>query len=446
MAILIALSFASVLMIGVTLKAQLNLVDDIHSDQGSTLKAKTGVASHSFKWNRTWGEVIKYNQITGVAVDSSSNIYLAGYFGPNPGSPNNASLTKYDSTGTQDWSIVYGGSDPADKFHDVTVFGDNIYVVGQTESFCVPGNHDLVFLKLDSAGNIVWEKFYNDSVSNLAYGITVDQNHNIYITGLFGLRMGLVKYDASGVQQWNTTWLGPALYDQGVGVVVDTDGNIFVAAIIESLGNGGTDAFLIRYSPSGNMVWYKDWGGSADDVPTGIAMDSSRNIYITGYTDNLNNTRSAFLLKYNSADGNLLWSRVWNGRWKEVANDLTIDDKDIIYVTGATSNNPAEAGDSDIFIATFDTDGHMLWYEIVLEDWDTTGSAIALDEDKNIYIGGYIELVQMEYFLVKYQKGTGDGIPGFDILPIVLVLIPIAIFVLFKRKKAHLTKMISKLA
>jgi len=58
--------------------------------------------------------------------------------------------------------------------------------------------------------------------------------------------MVLVKYDSSGVLQWNRTW-GGSNWDEGNGVVVDSSDNVYLAGFTESFGAGNFDMVLVKY-------------------------------------------------------------------------------------------------------------------------------------------------------------------------------------------------------
>ena len=115
---------------------------------------------------------------------------------------------------------------------------------------------------------------------------------------------------------WNTSkqWtklLGTSSDEDGNGVTVDSSGNIYVTGrtggALDSIANSGSsDIFLVKYDSTGEKQWTKLLGTSSDDYGFGVTVDSSDNIYVTGYTagglDNNSNSGSLdiFLVKLNS--------------------------------------------------------------------------------------------------------------------------------------------------
>jgi len=114
-----------------------------------------------------------------------------------------------------------------------------------------------------------------------------------------------------------TTWsgtqqLGTSTDDYGDGVTVDSSNNIYVMGFTEGGLDGNTslednDLILVKYNSSGTKQWTKQLGTPEDDRGRRVTVDSSKNIYVTGYTSggldgntNSGNT-DLILVKYNSS-------------------------------------------------------------------------------------------------------------------------------------------------
>jgi len=105
---------------------------------------------------------------------------------------------------------------------------------------------------------------------------------------------------------------GSSSADEGKGVAVDSNNNIYVTGYTSGGLDGNTsagsqDIFLVKYNSSGTKQWTQQLGTSANDLGYGVTVDSSNNIYVTRYTDggldgNTNaGGRDLFLVKYNSS-------------------------------------------------------------------------------------------------------------------------------------------------
>src|SRR5438105_3602696 len=103
-----------------------------------------------------------------------------------------------------------------------------------------------------------------------------------------------------------STYLGGAGNDQGTAIAVDAAGNSYVAggayagfpatpAAYDTTYNGGHDAFVAKFNPSGALIWATYLGGPSDEIASGIAVDGAGNVYVTGATSgNFPTTPGAF--------------------------------------------------------------------------------------------------------------------------------------------------------
>lgn len=338
-----------------------------------------------------------------IAVDTSGNSYVAGYFKSpqitfggftiynedSTGYNTDMFITKYDATGNVIWVKAAGGCGD-DYIHSITVDASgNSYITGRFNcpvitfgSFPLthtagPSNN-LFVVKYDASGNVVWAKSAggtstSGSQDDVGNGISLDANGNCYITGYFytpditfgsytltnaggiGNDMFIVKYDASGTEVWAKSAGGSSSYDIGNSISTDINGNSYVTGSFScpiivfgstTLTNtGGNDVFIAKYDTNGNVVWAKNAGGSNDDSGRSIVIDDSGNSYVTG--------------KFNSPTIN------WEG---------TI----LTNVAGY-----------DFFIAKYDISGNMLWVKVAGgNDWDEP-NGITVDASGNSYITGW---------------------------------------------------------
>ncbi|KKL04094.1 hypothetical protein LCGC14_2619500, partial [marine sediment metagenome] len=111
----------------------------------------------------------------------------------------------------------------------------------------------------------------------------------------------LLSASNSVVIEWNRTW-GGIDSDYGWGVAVDSSGDIYVAGETLSFGAGQDDMVLVKYNSSGVKQWNRTWGGINGDYGRGVAVDSSDNVYVAGGTDSFGAGQDdIFLVKYNSS-------------------------------------------------------------------------------------------------------------------------------------------------
>lgn len=233
----------------------------------------------------------------------------------------------------------------------------------------------------------VWVKKYGAFNAEAIFGMTVDSNDNIYITG------GFTK-----VSRFGKTILTSA---------------------------GSDDIFVAKLSPNGDVLWVKQAGGTGTDDGYAIGVDSSGNVYITG---TFTGTATFGPTQLSSAGGyDIFWAKLdKDGKWlKAISNggtsadyglSLAIDSSGNSYITGQVTIPNVTKGGADIYIAKLDNQGKILWFRTAGSSSSEEGKGIAVDSKGNIYVTGrfYSSVVfgsttltskgSSDVFVVKYDN------------------------------------------
>ena len=248
--------------------------------------------------------------------------------------------------------------------------------------------------KLDASGKFLWAKHFRGDGSASGSSIAVDANGNVYTTGLF---------------------FGTADFDPG-------------SEIYNLISNGyyTADVFVSKLDASGNFLWAKRMGGTADyagDNGTSIAVDVNGNVYTAGYffgtadfdpgsgTYNLTSLGEydGFVFKLD-ASGNFLWAKQFGQSLSDMGTCVAVDANGNVYTTGYFSGSPdfdpgpgtysmPAAGYSDVFVSKLDASGNFLWAKQLGGMNDDVGYAIAVDINGNVFTTGRFH-------------GTADFDPG----------------------------------
>lgn len=314
------------------------------------------------------GAANKDTTTSSVATDSSGNVYVAGYTtgglnGNTVTGATDAVLAKYNSSGSLQYVKQLGVASKDAVGNAVAADASgNIYVVGSTNAGLggntLTGSSDLFVAKYNSSGALQYVKQLGAaSAYTHAYAVATDTSGNVYVTG--------------------TTWGG-------------LDGNTITGVI---------DLFVAKYSPSGTLQYVKQLGAAnAYTYAYSIAIDTSNNVYVAGYTNGgLNgNTKTGsydlFVAKYD-ASGTLSYvKQLGVAGVSAVANSVEADSNGNIFVVGNTSgglDGNTLTGSSDLFVAKYSSSG-TLQYVRQLGAANTTTSAytVAIDASNNVYVTG----------------------------------------------------------
>jgi len=292
-------------------------------------------------WNRTWGG-IDGDVGTDVAVDSYNDVVVSGYGWSFGAGDADIIVVKYDMDGNQIWNRTWGGANlDSGEGIDVDSTG-NIYVAGYTESFG-GSDSDMVLIKYDIDGNQIWNRTWGGSNDDGAYDVVTDSSDGIYIVGytksyaVMGVRdICVVKYDSSGSQIWNATY-GVWDIDQGYGIEVDNSFNVYVTGSITEDGTTYTDCCLVKFNSTGDYKWNKTWGLSFNDEAHGIYFDGI-DIYVSGFINFQSpNYQDIFVVKCDTS-GSEIWNKTWNSGHREYGSDIAVDQLGNIYVGGDRSD------------------------------------------------------------------------------------------------------------
>ena len=178
------------------------------------------------------------------------------------------------------------------------------------------------------------------------------QEYNSSSTPIEILTLSDISTSTSDLYEWNRTW-GGALSDYGEAVAVDSSDNIYLAGYTATFGAGDNDMVLVKYNNHGLQLWNRTWGGILYDRGDGVAVDSFDNVYLGGYTANFGaGDTDMVLVKYDSY-GVQLWNRTWGGILYDRGDGVAVDSFDNVYLGGYTAN--FGAGETDMVLVKYDS-------------------------------------------------------------------------------------------
>ena len=257
----------------------------------------------------------------------------------------------------------------------------------------------------------------------------------------------VARLDASGSTLLYSTYVGGSGVDRGTAIVVDDDGNAYVAgetgsrdfpvvAAVQGQLGGSTDAFVLKLTGDGSELLYATYlGGSGVDAGTGIAIDDTRRVYVIGQTGSedfptanaLQPARGApsdaFVARLDARGATLEYATYLGG---EDSNDaalaVAVDGAGAAYLTGTTDSaafptsgaaQPRFGGGRDAFVAKLSPDGSSLEYATHLGGSGIdAGLAIALDSSGSVYVTGQTDSADFP-LRRPLQRRLGGGADAF---------------------------------
>ena len=319
---------------------------------------------------------------------------------------------------------------------------------GNTLSFEVPNYNVNRVLTIDPV--VEWATYYGGGNEDIGKSVAVDRSGNIYMAGYTksanGISSGghqntivgvefngfLVKFNAAGVRLWATYYGGlcnSVSYSQsntGPGVATDPSGNVYLSGTTScnsgiasgghqnTFGGSGTDAFLVKFNPTGGRLWGTYYGGSSFDYGNNVACDNAGNVFLSGHTRSSNgigynghrNTQTPsvgddFLVKFNAA-GVRQWGTYYGGTWLEYEGGyVATDAAGNVYLAGSTNQstevayqgyrNDISGTQFDGYLVKFNASGTRQWatYYGGPSGILRKPIVVATDGNNNIFIAGY---------------------------------------------------------
>jgi hypothetical protein len=291
-------------------------------------------------------------------------------------------------------------------------------------------------LAVDSSGNVYvsGDTYSPDFPTHDAYQNTSGGDREVFV----------IKFSTQGNSLVYSTYLGGSGEDSGEGIRVDSSGRAYVVGLTSSTdfpvrdayqntyAGGDRDVFVAILSSSGSGLDYSTYlGGSGSDSGFALALDSSKNIYITGRTSSSNfPTRNAykntygggdfdaFVTKIASTGSSLVYSTYLGGSGQETGYGIAVNGNNA-YITGRTASsdfprhsayqNAHGGGNYDAFVTKLSSSGSNLIYSTYLGgSANDSGYGIAVDSDGSAYVTGDTGSTNFPT-LNAYQNTHGGG-------------------------------------
>ena len=357
-----------------------------------------------------------------IAVDAGGDAYVtgsttsanftttSGVFQTALGGASDAFVTELNSTGTGLVYSSYLGGSGDDAGQGIAIdSSNNAYVTGSTQSANFPtitpvqalnaGSSDAFIAKVDFTGaTLLYSTYLGGTKADVGQSIKVDSSGNAYVAGYtfssdFPLQNPVQGSNAGTVNAFVTvlnsagsaftfsTYLGGSGDDRAFGLALDTSGNIYIVGgsqsldfpttvgVIQGTNKGQSDAFVAKLNPAGPTLVYSTLlGGAGVEQGNGIAVDSSGDAFVTGFTNSSNfptfspiqallgisggsscgasACTDAFVSELNPTGTALVQSTYLGGSGADFGHAIALNSAGVPYITGSTSssNFPATPG------------------------------------------------------------------------------------------------------
>lgn len=339
------------------------------------------------------------------------------------------------------------GTNQDDKARNlVTDSMGNIYVLGKTKGAIGNenyGKNDSFIVKIDSSANTIWSKQVGSTEDDELTHAAIDESGNIYITGDIGVNekntsdVFVAKLDTNGEIIWDKQF-GTDSTDTGANIVVDTNGDIYLIGFtkgsLEGTSHGKNDCYILHLDNYGNKLNAVQFGTSGNDIIAGITIGEDSNVYVCGATE-------GNMGEKNMGSYDLIWG-IFTKELKQLemrqfgtvegdfSGEIKVDNQNNVYISGSTFGNAVnqQKGNGDALLQKWNDKGELIWTkQFGTSNWDGMHS-IAIIQDKGIVVSGCYDYPLCKSFIKMYDEkgdilwnrniviqGTGGGCCGKDV-------------------------------
>ncbi|HRF77252.1 MAG TPA: MopE-related protein, partial [Chitinophagales bacterium] len=335
------------------------------------------VGGPQITWDKTLGDTL-YNSLNNISATNDGGTIAVGFInayseenidGIGDDDNYDIEIYKLDAEGYLQWKKIITADDE-DRGIRAVQTTDGGYIIGAYSGSGVSGdktvysygNEDYWIIKLNTTGEIVWQKAFGGTSSDILTDIESTPDGGVVIAG----------YSYSGISGNKTE-------------------NVY----------GSTDFWVLKLNASGDIEWQNNIGGYEYDYKPHIAFDNLGNYYVGGTsysntggdkTEMHQGSGDYWAIKLNNS-GSIIWQNTLGGSlWDEVY-DLDVDDSGSMILMGTSSSgiSPDKAEVSlgkDYWVIKLKTDGSIDWENTINASNDDYGTAISVSPDGGYLIGG----------------------------------------------------------
>ena len=374
------------------------------------------------------GMINNVNANFSIAEDLSGNFYTTGF--EYLSNYSDIKIIKFNSSGNILWMRSYNGSaNLSDGGNSIAIDrANNVYISGYVTK--TPVNTDIVLLKYNPDGDLIWDKEFSGSANLNDFGgsVVTDDSGNVFLSGntshtVSGSDITLIKYDSSGSFKWVKYYnSGLDTNDYDLKMKMDRNGNLCIAGYNNNSTGNNTKTLALKFDHDGNLLWNRIYNGpkSGFNTPHDFIVDRSDNMIITGCSPGIGSGVYDYITIKYDPDGEMKWLSRYNqqGTYYDVANSLAEGSDGSIYVTGV-SGILINQSTFDIVTIKYDSNGTQKWSAIYNGAGNNTdiGNKILIDENENVFVTGITsgQGTLKDIVIIKYDSaGNQNDLLNFN--------------------------------
>ena len=302
-------------------------------------------------------------------------------------------VVKIDASGHQQWHKNYGANKLEIGWSIIELKNNGYLLHGSTTIDST--NDDIYLLRLDTKGNVIWQKTYGNNKYERTTQVLQTSDNNYLLIGQrnhdsTNIDSYVLKIDTAGNLLWEKTFGGPKNERTYYGAETP-DGDFLITGSTLPYHNNKADILLLRISPQGNLIWAKTYGEeNVHDIAHSFCQNKNRKNYtLTGYIESAQPGVHDGLFMQLDESGNLLTQKRHH-----TGDDIRLmhaeETEDGGFVATGYSRKDITKNIHDAVLLKFNKKGEPVWMKTFGDpEKDDQGYWIVTNPDGGFTLTGY---------------------------------------------------------
>ncbi|QQR88346.1 MAG: T9SS type A sorting domain-containing protein [Flavobacteriales bacterium] len=302
-------------------------------------------------------------------------------------------IAKLDANGALQWKRAYGVGLVYEFLSRVIQTADGGYAaIGYSGSFNPGNTPELIVLRFNAAGGLLWSKGYPITYTEAGYDLIETSSGGFYVVGehIAGTySLYVIELDAYGSVLWSKIYNSAWNETPRGGALVASDGGLLIVGTAINVGGSSTHGFALKLTSGSGIEWWRSFG-TIDDQETKItgAVEVPSGYLFCGYQ--FNGSGYDGLLVQLDQSGNHVWTKRYLGvALQSIALKHMGDGSDALVLTGEDYSTSAP----DMAGLQVDMNGNTLWsyaYGTTSPSAEEAGYSVCVNSDSTITFGGWV--------------------------------------------------------
>lgn len=301
-------------------------------------------------------------------------------------------LVKMDTSGNVLWEKTFDGTDwnrpdsarAWDYGSDIQVTQDGGYIIMGTNEVDQAMNSFFWLIKTDANGSVEWDKKIGPLYENYASAVKQTYDNGYIMGGSSQMFFKMIKCDINGTKEWEKVLNAPDM--GGASSVLVTKNGEYVSAGYIVSSSSASDFYLVRVDGFGNIIWDKTYGGNDYEQAEDVLLTDDNGFLMVGYTNSKGNGKNDFWLIKTDMNGNMIWDKTFGGSGSDQAYDICSTSDGGFLIAGSTES--FGNGAIDYWVIKIDINGNVEWDQTIGGSGSDFAQSIAeISTNKYIVVG-----------------------------------------------------------